>query len=36
MVYGTLETRISLGADFESGEKYSIEVNDAAETFVAQ
>lgn len=36
MVYGTVETRISLGSDFESGTKYTIEVNDVTETFVAQ
>ena len=36
MVYGTVETRISLGADFESGTTYAVEVNDVTETFVAQ
>ena len=36
MVYGTVETRISLGTDFESGTTYTVEVNDTSETFVAQ
>ena len=35
-VYGTVETRISLGSDFESGKTYTVVVNDVKETFVAQ
>ena len=35
-VYGTVETRINLGSDFESGRTYTIEVNDVTESFVAQ
>ena len=36
MVYGTVETRISLGSDFESGEAYTLQVNDMTRDLVAQ
>ena len=35
-IYRTVETRISLGSDFESGRTYTLLVNDVAESFVAQ
>ena len=35
-VYSTVETRIPLGSDFESGERYTVVVNNVTETFVAQ
>ena len=35
-VYSTVPTLISLGSDFESGGTYTVEVNDATETFIAQ
>lgn len=35
-VYGTVETRITLGIDFESRKTYKVVVNDVTETFVAQ
>ena len=35
-VYGTVETMIALGSDFESGKMYTVVVNDVTETFVAQ
>ena len=35
-VYRTVETRIPLGVEFESGKAYSVVVNDVTETFVAQ
>ena len=35
-VYGTVETRIALGSDFESGKMYTVVVNDVTETFLAQ
>lgn len=35
-VYGTVETNISIGVDFEPGTVYSVVVNDVTETFVAQ
>ncbi len=34
-VYGTVETNIALGSDFEPGVKYTVTVNDVTETFVA-
>ncbi len=34
--YETVETRIPLGSDFESGKTYAVVVNDVTETFVAQ
>ena len=35
-VYQTVESNIALGSDFESGETYTVQVNDVTETFVAQ
>ena len=35
-VYGTAESRIHLGTDFEPGRTYTVIVNDVTETFVAQ
>ncbi len=35
-VYGTVDTNIPLGIDFESGKAYSVVVSDVTETFVAQ
>ena len=35
-VYGTVETNIPLGSDFEPGRTYTVEVNDVTESFVAQ
>ncbi len=35
-VYGSVETTIPLGSDFESGRTYTVEVNDLTKTFVAQ
>jgi len=35
-VYGTVDTNIPLGIDFESDKAYSVVVNDVTETFVAQ
>ena len=35
-IYRTVETRISLGIDFESGRTYTLLVNDVTESFVAQ
>jgi hypothetical protein len=35
-VYGTVETSVPLGSDFESGETYTVEVGDKSHTFVAQ
>jgi hypothetical protein len=35
-VYRTVETRIALGSDFESGKKYTFEVNDVVETLIIQ
>ncbi|MEE8472788.1 MAG: hypothetical protein V3S82_06450 [Dehalococcoidia bacterium] len=35
-VYGSVETTIPLGSDFESGGTYTVEVNDLTRTFVAQ
>ena len=35
-VYGIVETTIPLGKEFQSGSTYTIDVNDATETFVAQ
>ena len=34
--YRTVETVIPLGSEFESGEAYTVVVNDVTETFVAQ
>ncbi len=36
VIYGTVEHNIALGIDFTPGERYSVEVNDVTETFVAQ
>ena len=35
-VYGTVETNIPLGSDFQSGTTYTVVVNDVTETFIAQ
>ena len=35
-IYDTVETKISLGSDFEPGETYTVVVNDMTETFGAQ
>ena len=35
-VYGTAESNIALGAEFESGKTYTVMVNDVSKTFVAQ
>ena len=35
-IYTTVETRIPLGSEFESGKIYTVVVNDVTETFVAQ
>ena len=35
-VYGTVETSIPLGTNFESGKTYTVMVNDVTKTFVAQ
>ena len=35
-VYGTVESNIALGSDFEPGKTYTVVVNDVTETFVAQ
>ena len=35
-VYGTVETSVPLGSDFESGETYTVEVGDKSHTFIAQ
>ncbi|MEE9248961.1 MAG: hypothetical protein V3U79_09725 [Dehalococcoidia bacterium] len=35
-VYGTVETRIPLGSDFDSGITYAVVVNEVTETFIAQ
>ena len=31
-IYKTVETRIPLGSDFETGKMYTVEVNDVTET----
>jgi len=36
MIYGTHESNVMLGSDFESGETYTVEVNDKATEFTAQ
>ena len=36
MIYGFHESNIALGSDFEGGQTYTVHVNDATETFVAQ
>jgi hypothetical protein len=36
MIYGTYELNINLGSDFESGETYTVQVNDQEIEFVAQ
>ena len=35
-VYGTVATNVPLGTDFEPGKRYTVQVNDVTETFVAQ
>lgn len=35
-VYGNVETRISLGSDFEPGKKITVHVNDVTKTFTTQ
>ena len=35
-VYGTVDTTVPLGSDFESGMMYTVVVNEVTETFVAQ
>ena len=35
-IYGTVESNIALGTDFEGGKTYTVDVNDVTETFVAQ
>ena len=36
MVYGTVDSNIALGSDFEGGKQYTVRVNDVIETFTAQ
>ena len=36
MIYGYAEHDIALGSDFTSQQRYTVEVNDVTETFVAQ
>lgn len=36
MIYGFVEHNVALGTDFTSQQRYSVEVNDVTETFVAQ
>ncbi|MCH8061402.1 MAG: hypothetical protein IH861_02750, partial [Chloroflexi bacterium] len=36
MVYGTVNSNIVLGTDFEGGREYTVRVNDVVETFTAQ
>ncbi|MCH8061920.1 MAG: hypothetical protein IH861_05405, partial [Chloroflexi bacterium] len=36
MVYGTVDSKIALGTDFEGGTEYTVRVNDVVETFTAQ
>ena len=35
-VYGTVDSNIALGTDFEGGQTYTVHVNDVTVTFVAQ
>ena len=35
-IYGTVESTIALGTDFEGGKTYTVRVNDVTVTFVAQ
>ena len=35
-IYGMHQSNVALGSDFESGTEYTVHVNDATETFVAQ
>ncbi len=35
-VYGTVETRIALGSEFEPGQTYTVNINDFTTTFVTQ
>ena len=35
-IYGTVESNIALGIDFDGGKTYTVYVNDVTETFVAQ
>jgi hypothetical protein len=36
MIYGFVEHNVALGSDFTSQQRYTIEVNDVTESFVAQ
>lgn len=36
MVYGTVETRVALGTDFEPGSHYTVQVNDVTQILVTQ
>jgi hypothetical protein len=36
MIYGFVEHNVALGSDFTSQQRYTIEVNDATESFVVQ
>ena len=35
-IYGTVESNVALGTDFDGGKTYTVHVNDVTETFVAQ
>ena len=36
MIYGYAEHDVALGSDFTSQQRYTVEVNDVTESFVAQ
>ena len=36
MIYGFVEHNVALGTDFTSGQRYTVQVNDVMESFVAQ